>query len=141
MRTYVLPDFVPSSSNKLGYVRLPRDSSDPTPSPPPTAPTPPVDDKGKAVAGEEEQLLQLGNERFAVPEVLFNPSTIGQSLRARLAANPRLLNLVVDLNQAGLPETIAHSIAALPAEVQGMFWANIKCVGGNTAFKGFAGRL
>lgn len=29
---------------------------------------------------EEEQLLQMSNERFSVPEVLFNPSTIGLSL-------------------------------------------------------------
>lgn len=26
----------------------------------------------------DEQLLQMNNERFTVPEVLFNPSTIGE---------------------------------------------------------------
>lgn len=80
VRTYVLPDFVPTSNNKLGYVRQPKTGATPPPIPdptemdldgqpaPPPAPAPP----------EEEQLLQMGNERFTVPEVLFNPSTIGR---------------------------------------------------------------
>ncbi|KAL8276167.1 hypothetical protein RQP46_011425 [Phenoliferia psychrophenolica] len=125
VRTYVLPDFVPGSKNKLGYVRH-HDAR--PPSPPLPASTDQQqqqqqgDAKGKGPAVEEEQLLQMSNERFAVPEVLFNPSTI-------------------DLNQAGLPETIAHSIASLPTEVQGLFWANISCIGGNAAFPGFVGRL
>jgi actin-related protein 6 len=79
VRTYVLPDFIPTSNNKLGYVRQPKTGN----TPPPTAdenemqvdgePKPPL----PAVPVEEEQLLQMGNERFTVPEVLFNPSTIG----------------------------------------------------------------
>lgn len=99
MRTYVLPDFLPDSTNKLGYVRPPPTGLTPPPPPPPRLPTPPpevvamdevVDSrmgrtkskgKGRAVEesaqGEEEQLLQMNNERFTVPEVLFNPSTLG----------------------------------------------------------------
>jgi actin-related protein 6 len=45
------------------------------------------------------------------------------------------------MSQAGLAESIAHSIASLPEEVRGMFWANIVCVGGNAGFDGFGKRL
>ncbi|KAK4695673.1 actin-related protein 6, partial [Phenoliferia sp. Uapishka_3] len=155
VRTYVLPDFVPTSNNKLGYVRLPGDA---LPPPPPT-PAVTTNDKGKGAAvPEEEQLLQMANERFAVPEAIFNPSSIGQSCFFYLAIavlgqatdfRSSFLNFsllpsgprTTDLNQGGLSETIAHSIASLPAEVQGMFWANILCVGGNVGFEGFTGRF
>jgi actin-related protein 6 len=51
------------------------------PTPPPPLPENGVPDgKGKAVEPTEEQLLQMNNERFTVPEVLFNPSTIGACL-------------------------------------------------------------
>jgi len=46
-----------------------------------------------------------------------------------------------DLNQAGLAETVALAIGALPQEVQGMFWSNIVCIGGSVQFPGFAERL
>ncbi|CEQ39373.1 SPOSA6832_00899, partial [Sporobolomyces salmonicolor] len=118
VRTYVLPDFTPTSTNKLGYVRT--GLTPPPPSPPPVDPAAPY--KAQAPPQDEEQLLYLCNERFTVPEVLFNPSTI-------------------DLNQAGLAETIAVSIASLPAELQGMFWNNIVCVGGSVGFEGFGARL
>ncbi len=85
VRTYVLPDFVPTSNNKLGYVRHPRTGNTP----------PPIADENEmevdaepklapvGVPVEEEQLLQMGNERFTVPEVLFNPSTIGEQLNSQ----------------------------------------------------------
>ncbi|KIY51520.1 actin-domain-containing protein [Fistulina hepatica ATCC 64428] len=69
-----------------------------------------------------DQILVMNNERFSVPEIIFRPSDIG-------------------LNQAGLAETIAHSISLLPADLQGMFWANIGLVGGNTKFPHFRERL
>lgn len=88
MQTYVLPDFVPTSSNKLGYVRPPPTGL--TPPPPSPSPPPEVDlefveptskskvkGKGKEKEVEEEQTLHMSNERFTVPEVIFNPSTIG----------------------------------------------------------------
>lgn len=86
VRTYVLPDFVPTSNNKLGYLRIPPTGLTPPPSPPPTPP--PMEEivpgsgagnkgKGKEKVVEEEQLLQMNNERFSVPEVVFNPSSIG----------------------------------------------------------------
>ncbi|POY70972.1 hypothetical protein BMF94_5999 [Rhodotorula taiwanensis] len=120
VRTYVLPDFVPTSTNKLGYVRTGL-------TPPPPSPPPPSDpDVATFVPPpkeeEEEQLLHLCNERFSVPEVLFTPSTI-------------------DMNQAGIAETVATCISLLPDSLQGLFWSNIVCVGGSTAFEGFADRL
>ncbi|TFK90533.1 actin-like protein Arp6 [Polyporus arcularius HHB13444] len=67
--------------------------------------------------GESYQTLTMNNERFTVPEILFR------------------------LDQAGLSATVAASIALLPEDLQGMFWANIGLIGGNTAMPGFRNRL
>lgn len=48
---------------------------------------------GKYKTGE--QILRLANERFAVPEILFQPSDIG-------------------IQEMGIPEAIVHSIQSLP---------------------------
>jgi actin-related protein 6 len=77
VRTYVLPDFLPDSTNKLGYVRS--GLTPPPPSPPPVDPSAPYN--APQQDKDEEQLLYLCNERFSVPEVLFNPSTIGEYSR------------------------------------------------------------
>ncbi|KAF8125744.1 actin-related protein Arp6 [Boletus edulis] len=69
-----------------------------------------------------DQVLLMENERFTIPELLFRPDDIG-------------------LGQTGLPGTIAASIALLPEDLQGMFWANIGIIGGNTKFSGFHERL
>lgn len=69
-----------------------------------------------------EQVLVINNERFLVPELLFSPSDIG-------------------LNQAGLAETIAASIAAVPEQVQGLLWSNIVLTGGSAKFPGLLPRL
>ncbi|KAJ7624808.1 actin-domain-containing protein [Roridomyces roridus] len=69
-----------------------------------------------------DQVLTMGNERFSVPELIFHPDDIG-------------------LEQSGLPATIAASIALLPDDLQGMFYANIGLIGGNTKFPGFRERL
>ncbi|KAL1673978.1 actin-domain-containing protein [Schizophyllum commune] len=71
---------------------------------------------------DSSQVLLMGNERFSVPELLFTPSDIG-------------------LDQAGIAHAVASSIAALPDDLQGMFWANIGLVGGSTRFRGFRERL
>ncbi|KAF7319624.1 hypothetical protein HMN09_00302800 [Mycena chlorophos] len=71
---------------------------------------------------DTEQVLVMGNERFSVPEVIFRPDDIG-------------------LEQAGLADTVAASISLLPEDIQGMFWANIGLIGGNTKFPGFRTRL
>lgn len=45
------------------------------------------------------------------------------------------------LRQSGLAATIAASVALLPDDLQGMFWANIGLIGGTTKFSGFNDRL
>ncbi|KIP04446.1 hypothetical protein PHLGIDRAFT_25604 [Phlebiopsis gigantea 11061_1 CR5-6] len=68
------------------------------------------------------QILHMNSERFAVPEIMFRPDDIG-------------------LEQAGLAQTIAHSISLLPEDIQGMFWSNIGLIGGSTKFPNFCSRL
>jgi len=67
----VLPDFSANSTFRIGYIR-----SGPNADPP--APALNGDMKRTNVAvDEEEQVLWMGNERFAGSELLFNPSDIG----------------------------------------------------------------
>ena len=54
-RDYVLPDF---TSLRRGYMKSPEEST------------------GRP-AVEGEQIIRMNNERFTVPEILFNPSDIG----------------------------------------------------------------
>ncbi|KAH9851750.1 actin family [Lenzites betulinus] len=72
--------------------------------------------------GDAYQTLTMNNERFTVPEILFHPTDIG-------------------LEQAGISATVAASIAHLPQDLQGLFWANIALIGGNTALPGLRERL
>lgn len=74
---------------------------------------------------EEEAVLWMGNERFAGPELLFNPSDIGE-----LVTVTRDRNLTEGLNQIGLADTIADIISEMPEELRGMYWANIGIFGG-----------
>jgi actin-related protein len=48
---------------------------------------------------------------------------------------------IAGLDQSGLAATVALSISLLPQDLQGMFWANIGMIGGNTKFPGFRERL
>lgn len=59
---------------------------------------------GKYKSGE--QILRLANERFAVPEILFNPSDIG-------------------IQEMGIPEAIVYSIQNLP---EGTLMVRVKCL-------------
>lgn len=68
------------------------------------------------------QVMYMNNERFSVPEILFRPDDIG-------------------LEQSGIAPAVANSIALLPEDLQGMFWAHIGLVGGNTRVPGFRERL
>jgi actin-related protein 6 len=66
--------------------------------------------------------LVLGNERFTVPEILFNPRDIG-------------------MKQAGIPEIILESLSVLPTGLHPAFLANVLAVGGNSLLPGFTERL
>jgi actin-related protein 6 len=68
VQEYVLPDHSGSTST-TGYIR----------SGPNAEPREGQTKKGNT-DDEEEQVLWMGNERFMGPELLFNPSDIGQSI-------------------------------------------------------------
>ncbi|KAL8658453.1 MAG: hypothetical protein Q9226_000985 [Calogaya cf. arnoldii] len=72
--------------------------------------------------GVVEDFMTLGNERFAVPELLFNPMDVG-------------------MKEAGLPETVLQSLAGLPQGLWAAMLANIVVVGGNCLIDGFMERL
>lgn len=75
-----------------------------------------------AAAASNEDILTLRNERFAVPEILFNPSDIG-------------------MNTPGLADLVYQSLQALPVGLWPGLLANILVVGGSTQFDGFIQRL
>jgi len=108
-KDYVLPDYHKTTK---GYVR----DHDPS-------------DAGKLAqlqkgkAGEAaEDLLTLRNERFTVPEIIFNPSDIG-------------------MRQSGIAQLIMDSLSALPLGLWPGFLANIIVVGGNANISDFIWRL
>ncbi|KAF2843318.1 Actin/actin-like protein [Patellaria atrata CBS 101060] len=72
--------------------------------------------------GPREDVVPLGNERFAVPELLFNPGDIG-------------------LSEAGLPELVLQSLETVPEGLWGPLLANVVLVGGNVEIRGFVERL
>lgn len=73
-------------------------------------------------ANSDDTSLPLGNERFAVPELLFRPSDIG-------------------MGQAGLPEVVIQSLSNLPPGLWPGMLANIVVVGGNAKIPGLVERL
>ncbi|PGH11445.1 hypothetical protein AJ80_07125 [Polytolypa hystricis UAMH7299] len=77
---------------------------------------------GAGPAASSEDVLVLGNERFTVPELLFNPQDIG-------------------LKQLGIPEMVTQSLSMLPTGLHPAFLANILVVGGNSLLPGFMERL
>lgn len=74
------------------------------------------------VHGPREDVLPLGNERFSVPELLFEPRDVG-------------------LREAGLPELVMQCLEALPVGLRPAMLANVVVVGGNALIKGFVERL
>ncbi|KAI9151421.1 actin family protein [Paramyrothecium foliicola] len=78
----------------------------------------------KLAAGTQsvEDVITLRNERFTVPELIFNPSDVG-------------------LRQPGVADLIQQSLADLPVGLWPGLSANIVVVGGNTLFEGFTQRL
>lgn len=77
---------------------------------------------GTAKKDDEYQVLRLNNERFAVPEVLFNPSDIG-------------------ISQMGIAEATVDAINACPEETRPHLFENIIVVGGSSKFSGLITRL
>jgi actin-related protein 6 len=71
---------------------------------------------------QDEDVLTLRNERFAVPELLFNPSDMG-------------------MRQPGLADVIHESLSVLPIGLWPGLLANIVVVGGNALFDGLVQRL
>lgn len=74
------------------------------------------------LSGPREDLLPLGNERFAVPELLFKPSDIG-------------------IQESGIPGTVMEALSVLPEALKVGLLANVVVVGGNSLIEGFMGRL
>ncbi|KAI0425733.1 actin-domain-containing protein [Xylaria sp. FL1042] len=105
-KDYVLPDF---HTRSQGVVR----DYDPT-----------LASRAKrlAVGESSEDILTLRNERFTIPELLFNPSDIG-------------------MRQPGLPDLVLQSLQCLPHGLWPGLLANIFVVGGNSLFEGFTQRL
>jgi actin-related protein 6 len=108
---YVLPD---PNANKKGFIR-------------PHDPLLHAKKKKGAVSGLSaevlsEDVLVLGNERFAVPELLFTPGDIG-------------------MKSAGVPDMILQSLSVLPTGLHSAFLANVLVVGGNALIPGFMERL
>lgn len=71
---------------------------------------------------DDKQTLTLCNERFAVPELLFNPTDIG-------------------MPQGGVQEAVRQSIETCAPEIQPLLWSNILLVGGCSHLKGYKERL
>ncbi len=71
---------------------------------------------------QERQALPLSTERFAIPEILFNPSDVG-------------------IGQLGLAETIVQSIEACDPIYREALYHNILLTGGNVKISFFRERL
>ena len=76
----------------------------------------------KSKVKSQEQIIRTTIERFAIPEILFNPSDIG-------------------VMQMGIPEAIMHSISKCPEEYQLHLLRNILLIGGNFLFPNIQKRL
>ena len=66
--------------------------------------------------------LQLNNERFMVPELIFRPTDIA-------------------MEQAGLAEAIVEATNAVHPDLRPLLLSNVVCSGGTASCPGFAERL
>jgi len=103
-REYVLPDF---TSLRRGYLRKIK---------------PIVASESNTTQVSNEQTIVLNNERFSVPEVLFNPSDVG-------------------ITQMGIPEAIAHCISLCDESARSWLYRNIVLTGGNMSFPNMKERV
>jgi len=93
-RDYILPDYL---DVRRGYIRS----------------------KDETVHGK--QVIRMNNERFSVPEILFNPADIG-------------------IRQMGVAECIVHSVSKVDHTFHPDLLANVLLIGGNAALPGFKKR-
>ena len=106
-KDYILPDFYKRDKGQLVDYDPARHS------------------KAKRIAASaqpEEDVLTLRNERFVIPELIFNPSDMG-------------------MRQPGLADLILQSLQTLPIGLWPGLLANIVVVGGNGLLDGFHQRL
>ena len=68
------------------------------------------------------QIINIGNEMFRAPEVLFRPEYIG-------------------LEQDGIHQLTLRSIMKCDVDIRGDLWGNIVMCGGSTMYRGFPERL
>ena len=108
---YVLPDY---NAHKQGFVR-PHDPSL-------GAKIRKMGSLAGAGGDTIEDYMTLGNERFTVPELLFNPGDVG-------------------MQEEGLPGTVLQSLSAVPTGLWPAMLANILVIGGNSKIEGFMTRL
>jgi actin-related protein 6 len=78
--------------------------------------------KANALTADSEVSMTLGNERFTIPEVIFNPSDLGSK-------------------QPGLADMVIQSVAVLPPLIQATMLSNVLVVGGNAKLPGFPERV
>ncbi|KAL2262778.1 hypothetical protein VTK26DRAFT_72 [Humicola hyalothermophila] len=78
--------------------------------------------RARKAAISTEDVLTLRNERFSVPELLFNPSDIG-------------------IRQPGLADLVMQSLSVLPIGLWPGLLANIVVIGGNAKLENFIQRL
>lgn len=78
--------------------------------------------KANAMASDSEVSMVLGNERFTIPEIIFNPSDIGSK-------------------QTGVADMVMQALAVLPPLIQATMLSNVLVTGGNAAIPGFVGRV
>lgn len=97
---YMLPDF---TTVKRGYIRQ--------------SPA-----KNTISEDSDQQSMRLCNERFTVPELLFNPSDVG-------------------IQQVGIPEAVIDALKDCPAYAHHELLRNILVIGGTSLFPGFIPRL
>ena len=101
---YVLPD---GFTNLTGFLRKPEPS---------------VKGRQSSAPAQKELAVALNNERFLVPELLFNPADIS-------------------LAQAGVAELIVDAISAVHPDLHALLYANIVLSGGSCCCPNFKERL
>ncbi len=99
LQDYVLPDF---TTLRRGFMRSPG--------------------QRPAADNNSEQVIRMNNERFSVPELLFNPSDVG-------------------IHQMGIPELIVNAIEQCEEAAHRWLYRNIVLTGGCASIPNFRERV